>query len=129
MQLFAPNPATIHFTTIENATRFYAATMDLWLHYGDVLKLKYHTIQYENLVGNMEEETRRMLKFLGLPWEQDILRFYARQGNGSATTPSYQDINKPIYTRAMGRWHIYEAHMQPAIAILKPYLREFGYEL
>ncbi len=128
MQLFALNPATIQFTNIDNTARFYAATMDLWLHYCKILKLKRHVIRYENIVSNMENEAHKLIKFLGLPWEQDMLQYHNKQGKGSATTPSYQDVNKPIYNRAMGRWHNYEPHMTTALTILRPFLDEFKYD-
>ncbi len=128
MQLFSLNPATIHFTKIENAARFYAATMDLWFHYRKILKIKYHTLHYESMVDDMEGEMRKLLKFLGLPWEKNILQFYTEQGMGSAITPSYQDVNKPIYSRAIGRWTNYEQYMQSAINILQPFINKFGYE-
>ena len=43
------------------------------------------------------------------------------------TSPTYEAVAEPIYTRAIGRWKNYERLLEPAMKILEPFLREFGY--
>ncbi len=43
-------------------------------------------------------------------------------------SPSYEEVAQPIYTRAVGRWKHYEKHLEPALATLEPFIREFGYD-
>ena len=45
------------------------------------------------------------------------------------TSPTYEAVAEPIYTRAIGRWKNYERLLEPAMQILEPFIREFGYKL
>jgi hypothetical protein len=42
-------------------------------------------------------------------------------------SPSYEAVAQPIYTRAIGRWKNYERLLEPVLAMLDPFVREFGY--
>ena len=44
------------------------------------------------------------------------------------TSPTYEAVAQPIYTRAIGRWKNYERLLEPALETLEPFVREFGYE-
>ena len=128
MQLFGNNEAMIHFSNMESAARFYAAVMDLWQHYTDVLDIKVYEYKYEKLVEDLESVIRPLIGFIGLEWEDGVKYYHARQNIRFSSTPSYQDITKPIYTRAKGRWRNYACHIQPALDILEPYVKRFMYE-
>ena len=54
---------------------------------------------------------------------------YRRQLEHSkrVTSPSFEAVAEPLYTRAIGRWKNYEALLAPAFEILAPFVREFGY--
>ena len=51
-----------------------------------------------------------------------------RSERKAVRTPTYDDVTKPLYTRAMGRWQNYQKHLEPGLEILQPYLAEFHYE-
>jgi hypothetical protein len=36
-------------------------------------------------------------------------------------------VAKPIYTGAIGRWRNYAEALAPAMDVLEPFVREFGY--
>jgi len=44
------------------------------------------------------------------------------------TSPTYEAVAQPIYTGAIGRWKNYERLLEPALATLEPFIREFGYD-
>jgi len=69
-----------------------------------------HTVAYEELVKNTEEEVRAMLDFCGLPWEQNCLDF---QRNSSAVyTASASQVRQPIYSSSVGLWRHYQKHLK-----------------
>lgn len=68
-----------------------------------------HTVRYEDLVADLEAQTRALLTALGLPWDERCLAF-ADQPNSIATASVWQ-ARQPIYTRSVGRWHLYERHL------------------
>ena len=75
MQMFMANNAMQNFTDIETTARFYAAVMDLWQQQRDLLGLNLIEVRYEDIVEDIEREARRLLKFMGLPWEEAVLDF------------------------------------------------------
>lgn len=62
-------------------------------------------VDYDQLVREPEAEVRRVLDFLGLPWEPECLQFH-RQG-GVVKTASYWQVREPLHDRSSGRWKAY----------------------
>ncbi len=67
-------------------------------------------IEYENIVNNQETESRRLLDFLNLEWNENCLEFYKQKR--SVQTASDTQIIKPIYSSSIGRWKHYQKHLQ-----------------
>ena len=79
--------------------------MILWQQYLRVLKVKYHLIRYEDLVSNFDISVNKLLNFLDLEWSDNINKFYdLAKDRGKISTPSYNQVNKPIYSKSVGRW-------------------------
>jgi len=128
MRAFVPNQAMVNFLDLSRTARFYAAAMDLWLHYRDALPLDYLEVRYEDLVADLEGGARRLLDFLGLPWDDAVLHFYEQAGKRDVTTPSYAAVASPIYQHAVGRWRNYKKQLAPILPVLAPYVEAFGYK-
>lgn len=128
MQNFALNEAITTFTNLEATAATYASVMELWLEYVRHLPLQYHMIRYEDLVENMENETRRLLSFLNIAWNDGILNHadHAKQ-RGMITTPSYHQVTQPIYKNAKFRWKRYAQELKPVMQTLQPFIEHFGY--
>ena len=77
-------------------------------------------LHYEALVQNQEHETRRLIEFLGLEWNEECLEFY--KSKFVARTISYDQVNRKMYTTSDGRWKNYEKHLGPLIDRLADYL-------
>jgi len=85
-------------------------------HWQAVLDLPILEIVYEDLVNDLEGESRRMIDFLGLDWDERCLRYY--ESGRSVLTLSYAQVNKPIYKSAVARYRHYEKHLGPLKAAL-----------
>jgi hypothetical protein len=127
MQPFLPNQAMVNFLTLKQTVRFYAAVMDLWRHYRSELDLNYIEVRYEDLVEQFEPTARRLVDFVGEPWNDAVMKFFEHARTRDVRTPSYAAVASPIYSRAVGRWQHYHAQMEPVLEILQPYVAEFGY--
>lgn len=127
MQLFTNNVAMNHFFTLESTVQFYALTMDMYRHYRNVLPLDMLEIRYEDIVANMEGNTRKILEFVGEGWDDSVLEYYKEDKNRHVSTPSYEGVMRPIYTSSVQRWKHYEKHLAPVMGVLKPYVDAFGY--
>ena len=86
-------------------------------HWRAVLDLPMLELDYEELVANQEETSRRLVNFCGLPWDDACLRFY--ENPRRARTASFDQVRRPMYTRSVGRSRHYRAHLGPLIAALE----------
>ncbi len=59
-------------------------------------------VSYEELVENPEATLRTALDFLGLPWDDAVLRFHER--NNPVRTASLWQVRQPLYQQSVGRW-------------------------
>ena len=128
MQDFELNSAMIHFLSLERAVEFYTQVMGAWLHFSKIISLPCLTVRYEDIVQNLEHESKRLIGFLGLDWEPGILQFHQKAQKRVILTPSYAAVTKPVHTRAIGRWKNYTRQFSPLMARLKPFIEEFGYQ-
>lgn len=128
MQNFFVNASMAHFFTLEDTAHLYDQVMAAWLHYAQVLPLKVHTLRYEDLIEDVPATSRRLLDFLGLPWDEAVLSHteHARQ-RGAINTPSYHQVVQPIYQRSKFRWTRYASQLSPVMPVLQPYIEKFGY--
>jgi tetratricopeptide (TPR) repeat protein len=82
-----------------------------------------HRLIYEDLVADLEGETRRMLDFLGLPFDVACLRFH--ESRRSVRTPSAQQVRQPVYRDATEQWRHYEPWLGPLKAALGEVLTRY----
>ena len=79
----------------------------LMAHWKQALDLPFIDVEYHDLVHDLEGQARRVIEFLGLPWNDSCLDFH-RSGR-TVMTLSYDQVNKPIYSKALGRYRNYES--------------------
>ncbi len=70
-------------------------------HWHEVCDLPMLDVQYELLVSNPKEVLGDVFEFLGIPWDDAVLRFH--ESKRVAATPSMDQVRKPINTSAIGR--------------------------
>ena len=97
----------------------YQRVMD---HWHQVLPAKILDVHYEDLVLDQEGQTRRMLDYLGLPFEDQCLRYWETER--PINTASSEQVRQPIYTKGLNFWRNYEEHLGELIEILEPLLEE-----
>ena len=78
-------------------------------HWHKILPGRVLDVHYEDMVANQDEETRRLIEFCDLPWEDGCLRFYETER--AVNTASSEQVRQPIYTGALGKWRRYEDHL------------------
>lgn len=94
-----------------------------WMAWFDVLADDLHArfagprlmqVAYEDLVRDQEAESRRLIAFLGLEWDEAVLRFHANPA--PVATASSVQVRSPIHRRSVGRWRRYPVHAERARA-------------
>ena len=112
---------------LETAARHYALTMDLVEHYRAQMTLRYLPIRYEDIVDDQETAVRRILDFIGEPFDERCLAFH--ENRRYARTASYVQVTEQLYDRSRYRYRHYLKQLEPAIAILEPTIKRLGYPL
>ena len=102
---------------LEELARYYVAYHQLMEHWNSVLPGVIYRVAYEELVGNVEKESRDLVNHCDLDWQQQCLRFY--ESNAASTTASAVQVRQPVYTSSVGRWQKFRKQLQPVIAILR----------
>lgn len=127
MQAMQPNAAMVLFDSLESTARFYTQVMDLWGWYRAVLPLAVLPVRYEDLVADLPGEARRILDFLGLPWDDAVLGYAEHAKTRAISTPSYHQVVQPIYRRSVERWRNYAFAFDEVLPLLQPFIAAFGY--
>ena len=123
------NPVSVRFLTPERTAERYALDMNTWLKLREMVEVPWCEVRYEDTVTDMEQQAQRALETLGLDWDDKILGYRSRLGKEKqVTSPTYEAVAEPIYTRAIGRWKNYQQLLEPAFEKLEPFVREFGYD-
>ena len=87
-----------------------------------------HTLQYENLVRNLEPTMQAVVKFLGIEWNDAVLEYRELASRKVIHTPSYQQVVRPLYSDSINRWQRYRGEMEPQLSVLGQWAVRFGYE-
>jgi Tfp pilus assembly protein PilF len=75
-------------------------------------------LPYETLVADFEQQARRLVAHLGLPWDERCLGFHAHQR--VVKTASVAQVRRPLYRSSVARWKAFERHLGPLQALVKP---------
>jgi tetratricopeptide (TPR) repeat protein len=73
-------------------------------------------VRYEDVVADIECESRRLLDFIGLPWDPACLKFH--ESRRAIRTASVTQVRKPIYSSSVARWKHFEKHLGPLLHFL-----------
>ncbi|HWD66429.1 MAG TPA: sulfotransferase [Caulobacteraceae bacterium] len=107
--------------------RFYADYVDLMAHFETVQAGAVHRLIYEDLVADTEGEVRRLLAYLGLPFDPACLAFF--DNRRAIDTPSAEQVRQPVYDRSIGVWRRFEPWIGPLKNALGPALESWRGDL
>ncbi|TIT38282.1 MAG: tetratricopeptide repeat protein [Mesorhizobium sp.] len=110
------NEAHSYSGDLETLGLYYREYDRLMRHWDKVFPGRIFENRYETLIENQEEQSRRLIDYLGLPWDDACLRFFDR--DGSVNTYSRWQVRQPIYRSSVKRWKNYESEIQPLIEAL-----------
>ena len=100
--------------------RYYVRYMQLMEHWHSVLPAgTILDVRYEDMVADVEGQSRRLLEFVGIPWNDACLEFY--NNKRVVKTASMAQVRKPIYKTSVARWEKFGAHLEPLREIVKGY--------
>ncbi|PKH04140.1 hypothetical protein CXF72_02445 [Psychromonas sp. MB-3u-54] len=75
---------------------------------GEILELN-----YEDVVDDLEGAARKMLDYIGVDWQPQVLKFNELQR--TVKTASVWQVRQPIYKTSKAKWKSYKGHLAPLI--------------
>jgi tetratricopeptide (TPR) repeat protein len=99
---------------LEELGRYYRHYTELMAHWRSVLPPNAMLdVSYEHVVDDCEGQTRRLLDYCGLHWDDRCLDFHkTRRPVASA---SAVQVRQPLYRRSVDRWRRYEQSLRPLL--------------
>jgi len=88
---------------------YFLAYRRLMAHWRTTMPETLYELSYEALVADQLGETRRLLAFCGLEWEDACAQFQANPA--ASTTASAVQIRRPMYDTSVSQWRHYEAEL------------------
>ena len=96
-----------HFTyDLDDIARYYKDYLRLMDFWNKFFPDSIHTVLYEDVINNSEEEVRKMLNYLQLPFEESCMDFY--KSSRPVKTASSEQVRQPIYKSALNYWKNFE---------------------
>ena len=89
--------------------RYYASYRKLMAHWQATMPGAIHEVSYERLVADQLGESRRLLGYCGLEWEEACAAFH--RSPFATTTASAAQVRRPIYTSSVAQWRHYEREL------------------
>lgn len=119
------------FTKLFNHSMPYAydqeALGQYFMHYATIMQHWHQVLPkgvifdlpYEIMVADHENQTRKLLDYIGLPWDPNCLNFY--NNARLVKTASMAQVRKPIYQTSVKRWEHFTDELQTLARIVSPY--------
>jgi hypothetical protein len=101
--------------------------MGFWLEMLPRMGNQWMYVRYEEMINDLPAVARSTLGFLGLEFEENVLKFYEHARTRRVNSPSHADVQKPIYRTTLGRWRNYQKYLDPYMPTLDRLLKEFNY--
>lgn len=127
---FRLNDGMASFVRLDSAAELYDLSFSYFERVQELIPTPTHSVVYENVVSNGDQELRRLFDFLRLDWHDAVLDHQSTAlSRGRIKTASYAQVVEPIYQRSAGRWRNYRKHLEPVLPVLRPWAEKFGYEV
>ncbi len=99
--------------SLESLGQYYSHYQHLMTQWKAIYGERILDVCYEDTVADVELQSRRMLEFVGVDFEAQVLEFY--KSRGLVKTPSASQVREPIYKDSVQAWKKYEKHLGPLI--------------
>jgi tetratricopeptide (TPR) repeat protein len=112
--------ASIDFgNNFEDLAGFYGLYTDLMDFWHQLFPGQIYDICYEDLTINQEEETRKLLQYCELDWDENCLSFH--RNKRVVETASLVQVREKMYQGSSEAWKKHEEYLQPLIKSLNSF--------
>ena len=100
---------------ISDITHYYQQYTDVMSFWQTIYSEDILTVHYEQVIENIETQVKRLLAFIGLPFEQNCLTFY--DNKRAVATASAEQVRQPINNKGLTAWQPYVEYLQPLVEL------------
>ena len=104
---------------LNDLVEYYKLYHDLMAFWHATYPGRLYDIQYENLTLNQEKETRNLMSYLGLEWQDQCLDFH--KNTRAVKTASSMQVREKLYTGSSDKWRNYASYLADFEAALTGY--------
>ena len=104
---------------MEDLANYYSSYSEMMTFWHKMFPNKIYDLNYENLTTNQEEETRKLLEYCELEWDENCLNFHTNKR--AVKTASVLQVRQKMYQGSSEAWKKYEAHLEPLIKPLSSF--------
>jgi hypothetical protein len=94
---------------LSEIAQYYAAYRRLMQHWQNTMPGAIYELRYEDLVAEQRGETRKLLEYCGLEWEDTCVAF--DRNPTPSTTASASQVRRPLYASSVSQWRHYEKQL------------------
>jgi tetratricopeptide (TPR) repeat protein len=127
MQALTLTPTSSAYLTLDGTVNQYANVMEFWRAMLPRIGAQGLCVRYEEMVDDLPTVARSVLGFLGVEFDENVLKFYEHARTRRVNSPSAAEVRMPLYRTAVGRWRNYEKYLEPYMSGLEPFLKELNY--
>lgn len=98
---------------LEDLANEYNRYLDVMAYWREVLPGRFLEIEYEETVGNLEVQARKLIDYIGLEWDDACLEPHKQKR--AILTASKAQVTQPVYKTSVEKWRRYEKHLKPLI--------------
>ena len=121
-QLFARGQVFTY--DLPELARYYINYVTLMDHWDEMLPDFVYRVNYEKMITDQEEETRNLLNFCELEFEDRTLQFYNTKR--AVKTASSEQVRQPIYKKGLNHWKNFENDLSVLKKSLEPIKERFS---
>jgi tetratricopeptide (TPR) repeat protein len=97
--------------------RYYVGYRRLMDHWQATMPAAIYPLSYEALVADQRGETRKLLEFCGLEWQDSCIEFH--RNPLPTTTASAAQVRRPLYDTSVSQWQHYAAELAELSSVLR----------
>ena len=87
-------------------SQYYNQYKQLMEHWRELIPDFIYNISYENLVSDQINETKKLIKFCNLTWDENCINFH--ENKRAVGTASLNQVRQKIYKGSVELWRNYE---------------------
>ena len=105
--------------SFDDLVSFYGLYSEMMGFWHELFPNKIYDINYEKLTTNQKDETKKLLKYCELDWDDSCLNFHTNKRD--VKTASAIQVRKKMYRGSSEDWKKYEQYIKPLVDRLSAY--------